>query len=201
MTTRFIYIILIFFAACNLHADRNKGNIISGNKIAFQPTGLSNICSKIIESLTPENHGVFYIDGEGKSVNIDTIKSLVYKVSKLDITNNGKFETYFKSCKNANILIWVSSLTQENSVSRIEKTSFKTEIKLSDSSKNTISISDFDIYFVGNPNHISLRIVYEDELELLMINGKKYIRISESILMGLGLAIEQFDKIKNLCKQ
>ena len=136
----------------------------------------------------------------GKSVSIDTVSSLLYKISKYDILNNDRFETYLRTCNNLDFLTW-KSMTHKNVITRIEKLFFKTKIPLRNGGDNIISITDFDIYSINKPNHVSIRVIDDYDLEYLKIDKDEYSRIAESIPAGLDLAIKRLDSMKkNACR-
>ena len=200
MTLRYLYILLYFLTACNSHPDDTKTNVIFGQKVSYKPTDLAVFCTRAIKTLDNEIHGVSFIDSKGKSISKDTLKFFLYRLSKYDVTDNGKYETYLKTCRNVDFLTWKAA-THKMVVTRIEKVSFGIDIPLNDGGKNEIKVTDFDIYSVDTPNHLAIRIIDDYDLEYLIIDDNKYSRFAESIPVGLDIAIAKLDSAKkNACR-
>ena len=196
MRPRYLYILLLFLVACNSRSDDKKSKSLFGQKISYKPTELTVFCTRAIKTLDGEIHGVSFIDNNGKSIDKDTVNLLLSRLSKYDLTNNGEYETYIRTCNHINFLTWMTT-TQKMVVTRIEKVSFGVSIPLNDGYKNKIEITDFDIYSVNKPNHLAIRIIDNSDLEYLIIDNTKYSRFAESIPVGLDIAVAKLDSAKN----
>lgn len=200
MTLRLLYILLIFLTACSSQTDEKKANSIFGQRVSFTKPELAITCTRAIKTLDNKTHGVFFISNTGNSADIDTISSLLYKISTYEIADNERYDKYIRTCNNVDFLTWKSK-THKNSITRIEKVYLKTNVPLINGGNNVISITDFDIYSVDKPNHVAVRIIDDYDLQYLKFGDTKYVRVAESIPVGLDIAITKLDSIKkNACR-
>ena len=82
----------------------------------------------------------------------------------------------------------------------LRRSLYKTTVPISEGGKNAIIVTDFDIYSINKPNHLALRVINDYEFEHLMIDDEKYMRVSESILVGVDKAMAGLDSIRNACR-
>jgi len=200
MTPRCLYILLIILTACNAKTDEKKANSLFGQSTSYKSPDLAVVATRAIKTLDNEIHGVSFVSNTGKPVSSDTISSLLYKISKQDITNKDTYETFVRTCNNIDILTWKSN-THKNVITKIEKIFLKAIIPLSDGGKNIITVTDFDIYSMTKPNHVAIRVIDDYDLEYLKVDKVEYRRIAESIPVGLDIAIAKADSArKNACR-
>ena len=127
----------------------------------------------------------------------DTVISILFDISNNEIKNN-QYDTYVKICGNNRFFTWVAK-TNKTNVSRIEKIELKTKVPLAEGGNNTISVTDFDIHLLNNPNHIAIRIINEYDLQFLKMDNTKISKVAESILAGLGEALAKMDSLRQVC--
>ena len=200
MTPRYLHIPLLFLIACNSHSGDKKTNALFGQRISYKSTELAVFCTRAIKTLDNEIHGISFVENNGKPLGKDTLNSLLYSISKYDVADNGKYDTYLRRCYNVDFLTWMAT-THKMAITRIEKVSLEISIPLNDGHKNSIKVTDFDIYSIDNPNHLAIRIIDDYDLEYIIVGNNKYTRFAESIPVGLDIAIAKLDNAKkNTCR-
>jgi len=192
-----IFFIIIIFASCNFGHDKKDNS--SDVKITNIKTGLWETCTKIIKVLDNSDHDIIGVNASDKThISLDSLTGLIYDITKYDIAFDSNFNTYQRNCSNISIITWTSN-SQNSQTTKIERLTYKTEINFSNNKTNEITITDYNIFIRTNPNYIMLRLVNEDEFELLIINKTKYSLSRESRILGLDEIIGKFDSIKNAC--
>ncbi len=165
-------------------------------EMVFTETGLKVACTRTIKTIDNDIHGTHYIDKSGNGIDTDTITNLLFLISQLD-----DFKENNCTKSSINSLISWDKTNKADKCFKLEKTEFIMEnpgnLKVDNPIKTAITLTDFDLYLIGQTKKITLRFLNDYDVIKITSDGREIYRLPERIPVGLEIVIRKMDSLKH----